>query len=71
MPAAASAGVETAKTIALRKTSSKSVSTEESPINSVTVLPVKSAALRLSLPPIACPILTVAPMASPTIITVV
>ena len=57
-------------TIGRTSSTSAAVSTSESAIKSVTVLPTSSAARRRSPAPTACPMLTVAPMARPTIITV-
>ena len=70
VPAAASCGVDMTLTMPFTEKNKTIVNTIESIINNVTVFPVSAAALFLSLAPIACPILTVAPIARPTIITV-
>ena len=70
VPGTASAGVDIQTAIGSAIRASTAVSATETAIKSVTVLPMPPAARRLSLPPTACPMNTVAPMASPTIITV-
>ena len=57
-------------TIGRTSSSSAAVSTSESAMKSETVLPTSCAARLRSPAPTACPMLTVVPMASPTIITV-
>ena len=53
-----------------RRHSKAAASTRERPRNSVTVLPVEAETRFRSPQPTACPMLTVVPMARPTIITV-
>ena len=59
------------ETMPCRNTSRPAVSTTDSPINSVTVLPMSAAMRFLLPPPTSWPMLTVAPMARPTSITVI
>ena len=70
VPSAASAGVDIAATIARTDRSKTTVITTETAINNVTVLPTLRDALLRSPLPTACAMLTVVPIASPTIITV-
>ena len=70
VPSTASAGVDMARTMGCTKASSSTVSTSETVINRMTVFPTLCAALFWSPLPTACPMLTVVPMASPTIMTV-
>lgn len=70
MPLTASAGVDMTETIGLTRRSSTAVRATDTPKKSVTVLPTHFEALLRSLPPTACPTLTVVPIARPTIITV-
>ena len=69
-PATASAGVDMTPTMGPTHASSTAVSTTESPINSTVVLPIFSAIRRRFRPPTAWAMVTVEPMARPTIITV-
>ena len=70
MPGTASAGVDMTAAIGRASASSSPVSTTLSARNSVVVLPMQPAAPRRSRAPTAWPIVTVAPMARPTIMTV-
>ena len=71
VPATACSGVETMRTIGSTSPTSTAASTTDPAINSVTVLPMSRAARGLFSAPTARPIVTVAPMARPTIITVI
>ena len=71
VPITASCGVDITVTIGFVSKSSTVISTRATPINRITVFPIPSATRFLSLLPIACPMLTVVPMASPTSITVI
>lgn len=66
----ASFGVDMAETIGWTKRSKRTVSATETAINSVTVFPISCAAPFRSPAPTACPMLTVVPIARPTIMTV-
>lgn len=63
-------GVDMAETIGWTKRSKRTVSATEAAINSVTVFPISCAAPFRSPAPTACPMLTVVPIARPTIMTV-
>lgn len=70
MPSTASSGVDMTETMGCTSMSSTAISRTEMIIKRMTVFPMLCAAcFRLPLPT-ACPMLTVVPMASPTIITV-
>lgn len=66
----ASFGVDMAETIGWTKRSKRTVSATETAINSVTGFPISCAAPFRSPAPTACPMLTVVPIARPTIMTV-
>ena len=66
----ASVGVDIAETIGRTSISKTAISVTDTAIKSVTVLPTSFAAWLRSPAPMACPMLTVVPIASPTIITV-
>ena len=70
VPPMASVGVDIAETIGRTSTSKTAISVMDTAIKSVTVLPTSFAAWLRSHAPMACPMLTVVPIASPTIITV-
>ena len=70
MPETACAGVDITATMGCTSASSTAVSTTDSAMNSVTVLPMAAEAFSVLPAPTACPMLTVEPMASPTSITV-
>ena len=70
VPSTAAAGVDVAATMGRTQQISAAISTSDVPRNSTVVLPTQTAAFFRSLPPTACPMDTVVPMASPTIITV-
>lgn len=70
MPCTASSGVDMMETILPRSASSSAVSARDSSMKSVTVLPMAEAVRFLSPPPAACAMLTVAPIARPTSMTV-
>ena len=69
-PSTASAGVDITDTIGFLRISSRAVRTTEISMKTVTVLPMSSEAFLRSPRPIACPIETVEPIASPTSMTV-
>ena len=70
VPDTAASGVDIIVTTGRTKIRSATVRTTDRHINSVTVLPIPEAAFSLSPAPTACPMETVDPMASPTIMTV-
>ena len=70
VPETASDGVDITDTMGFTQSSSAAISTRDKTINRVTVLPMLRAAFLVLFPPTACPMDTVEPMASPTIITV-
>ena len=70
VPFTASSGVDITETIGRTKNNSKIVIRTEIAINKTTVFPMSCAACFLFFAPMACPILTVVPIASPTIMTV-
>ena len=70
MPSTASAGVDMTATMGRVMHSSTPVRTTDRPMNRVTVLPMHREARLWSPPPTAWPMLTVAPMARPTSMTV-
>ena len=71
MPEAASAGVDIMATMGRTSASSNAINTSATTMNSDTVLPITAVARLRSPPPMARPMPTVEPMASPTIITVI
>lgn len=71
VPSSACAGVDIAIAIGLLRRRSAAVSIMESPMNRVVVLPMQDAVLLSLPPPTAWPMLTVDPIASPTIMTVI
>ena len=70
VPKTASSGVDITITTGFTRHISSIVKGMDIAMKSVAVLPITSDAFFLSPAPTACPIFTVAPMASPTIITV-
>ena len=70
VPATASGGVDITDTMGRTRISSAAVTTADTAINSVAVLPMMAQVLSRSFAPTARPMVTVEPMASPTIITV-
>ena len=71
VPSTASAGVDMTDTIGDTNVTSTTASTIARPRNKVTEFPTVWEAFFLSPPPIACAMMTVDPMASPTIMTVI
>ena len=70
VPSDGSAGVDITEMLGRTSTSRITISVTETAINSVTVFPMSCAACFRFPAPTACPMLTVVPMASPTIMTV-
>ena len=70
VPQTASAGVPISVTMPCTLSSSMAVSTSATPANNVMVLPMASAASSSRFAPTGRPMVTVAPMASPTMTTV-
>ena len=70
VPETASAGTDMTRVIGLTRNSSPTVNTTETDRKSVMVLPIAREACFLLPAPTACPIITVPPIARPTIITV-
>ena len=70
VPLTASSGVDMTETIGRTRSSKSTVSAAETAINSVAVFPISCAARFRSPAPTACPMQTVVPIASPTIMTV-
>ena len=70
VPSTASAGVDMTAAMGRTSASSAAVSTRDTAMNRVTLLPTARAARSCSWPPTARPMVMVAPMASPTIMTV-
>lgn len=71
VPFTASAGVDITDTIGCTSISSNAIPTIATPMNKTMVLPTALDACFLLSAPIACAILTVVPIARPTIITVI
>ena len=71
VPATASCGTPISSTISFAAIRNTIVITMAIPINNVIVLPIALPALSSLLPPMALPIITVVPIARPTIITVI
>ena len=70
VPETASAGVDITATIGFTSKSRTAASRMDTAINRITEFPISRAACFLFFPPMAWPMVTVVPMASPTIITV-
>ena len=70
VPDTASAGVDMTDTIGFTKSSNNRVAAADRPINRAAVLPIAARAYEEFLAPTALPMVTVDPMASPTIMTV-
>ena len=66
----ASAGVDITDTMGFTSTSKSTITAADTPINKVMVFPTVSAACLDCFAPTALPMVTVAPIASPTIMTV-
>ena len=71
VPATASCGVAIRTTIGFTSTTSMTVNATAIPIKSVMVLPMIFSACSMHFAPTLCPIVTVVPIASPTIMTVI
>ena len=70
VPSTASAGVDITLTIGLTAAINTTINTRAIPMNMVTVFPIASDAFLQSFAPMQRPIITVAPIASPTSMTV-
>ena len=71
VPFTASAGVDITDTMGCTSISNNAIPTTATPMNKTMVLPTAFDACFLLSPPTACAILTVVPIARPTIITVI